>query len=45
MFGAGNQYKGILGITQKMLAKQEQERYRANANVGDPFFQTRCRKS
>ena len=38
MFGAGNQYKGILGITQKMLAKQEQERYRANANVGDPFF-------
>ena len=38
MFGAGNQYKGILGITQKMLAKQEQEQYRANANVGDPFF-------
>ena len=22
MFGAGNQYKGILGITQKMLAKE-----------------------
>ena len=38
MFGAGNQYKGILGATQKMLAKQEQEQYRANANVGDPFF-------
>ena len=38
MFGAGNQYKGILGITQKMLAKQEQEQYRANAKVGDPFF-------
>ena len=37
MFG-GNQYKGILGITQKMLAKQEQEQYRANANVGDSFF-------
>ena len=38
MFGAGNQYKGILGATQKMLAKQEQEQYRASANVGDPFF-------
>ena len=38
MFGAGNQYKGILGVTQKMLAKQEQEQYRANASVGDPFF-------
>ena len=38
MFGAGTQYKGILGITQKFLAKQEQEQYRANASVGDPFF-------
>ena len=38
MFGAGNQYKGILGITQKLLAKREQEEYRANASVGDPFF-------
>jgi hypothetical protein len=38
MFGADNQYKGILGATQKMLAKQEQEQYRASANVGDPFF-------
>ena len=38
MFVAGNQYKGILGVTQKMLAKQEQEQYRASANVGDPFF-------
>ena len=38
MFGAGNQYKGILGVAQKMLAKQEQEQYRASANVGDPFF-------
>ena len=38
MFGAGTQYKGILGITQKLLAKQEQEQYRANASVGDPFF-------
>lgn len=38
MFGTGSQYKGILGITQKMLAKREQEQYRANANVGDPFF-------
>ncbi len=37
MFG-GNQYKGILGVAQKMLAKQEQEQYRASANVGDPFF-------
>ncbi len=34
----GDMSKGILGITQKMLAKQEQEQYRANANVGDPFF-------
>ena len=38
MFGAGNQYKGILGTTQEILAKQQQEQYRANANVGDPFF-------
>ena len=38
MFGAGNQYKGILCVAQKMLAKQEQEQYRANASVGDPFF-------
>lgn len=38
MFGAGNQYKGILGVTQGLLAKQQQEQYRANANVGDPFF-------
>lgn len=38
MFGAGNQYKGILGVTQELLAKQQQEQYRANANVGDPFF-------
>lgn len=38
MFGADNQYKGILGITQKILAKQEQDQYRASANVGDPFF-------
>ena len=38
MFGEGTQYKGILGVTQKMLAKQEQEQYRANASVGDPFF-------
>ena len=38
MFGAGNQYKGILGAAQKMLAKQEQEQYRVSANVGDPFF-------
>ena len=38
MFGEGSQYKEILGITQKMLAKQEQEQYRANASVGDPFF-------
>lgn len=29
---------GILGITQEMLAKQEQANYRANANVGDSFF-------
>ena len=38
MFGAGNQYKGILGATQEILAKRQQEQYRANANVGDPFF-------
>jgi len=38
MFGLGTQYKGILGITQKLLAKREQEEYRANASVGDPFF-------
>ena len=38
MFGAGNQYKGILSVTQELLAKQQQEQYRANANVGDPFF-------
>ena len=38
MFGVGNQYKGILGTTQEILAKQQQEQYRANANVGDPFF-------
>lgn len=38
MFGAGNQYKGILGTTQEILAKRQQEQYRANANVGDPFF-------
>tara|TARA_B110000977_G_C11064831_1_gene487382 strand:- start:132 stop:422 length:291 start_codon:yes stop_codon:yes gene_type:complete len=38
MFGAGNQYKGILGVAQKMLAKQEQEQYRASANVGDPWI-------
>ncbi len=38
MFGAGGQYKGIFDIGQKMLAQQEQEQYRANANVGDPFF-------
>ena len=40
MFRAGNQYKGILGATQKMLAKQEQEQYRANANVGDCLLYT-----
>jgi len=38
MFGAGYQYNGILGTTQEILAKQQQEQYRANANVGDPFF-------
>lgn len=34
----GDISKGILGKAQRMLAKQEQEQYRASANVGDPFF-------
>ena len=38
MFGLGSQYRGVLGQVQETLAKQEQEQYRANASVGDPFF-------
>jgi hypothetical protein len=30
--------KGILGQVNRMIAEKEQSDYRANANVGDPFF-------
>jgi len=34
----GNISKGIFGQAQRMIADKEQSDYRANANVGDPFF-------
>ena len=38
MFGAGNQYKGILGVAQKMLAKQEKIRYSSKKLQSDPSY-------
>jgi hypothetical protein len=34
----GDISKGILGKAQRIIAEKEQSDYRANANVGDPFF-------
>ena len=34
----GDINKGILGKAQRIIAEKEQSDYRANANVGDPFF-------